>query len=284
VELTAALLIAVGFGVLIAAMWRTQRLIGILRDRPPWPSLRNLMGFFAISYAVYFYSLVSGVEVSKDLVVAEVFFLASLFMLLVVRFAYRTIHDIMRLDQLEQLANIDELTGLYNRRAILQLLDEEAWKARRFGFALSVAMVDLDNLKWINDTYLHSTGDTVLREIAADLRDGMRQIDIVGRYGGDEFLCVLPSTGLQGAAATAERIRERIADMRFQVIGDDEVLRLRKGASTSEDAVFGVSVSIGVAEYTAGMNTPAEAVSAADTALYQAKDAGRDVVITYVSS
>lgn len=256
-------------------MWHTQRLIGILRDHPPWPSLRNLMAFFAVGYAVYFYSLVSGLPVNKDLVVSEVFSLASLFMLLSVRFAYRTIHDVMRLDELEQLANTDELTGMFNRRAIMHLLEEEFWKARRFGFPLSVAMVDLDELKRINDTYHHTAGDFVLKNISAILTKRLRRIDVLGRYGGDEFLCILPSTTSDGAIAMGNRIRARVKSLYFEVIGPEE-LRLIPEDEIPDDGDFNTTVSVGVATLDSTVNSPQTLVMAADAALYDAKVAGKD--------
>lgn len=270
-----AILAAAGLIVLVGAMWRTQRLIEILRTRPPWPSLRNLMLFFAVGYAVYLYALLADVRVNKDLVVGEVFFLSSLFMLLVVHFSYRTIHEIMRLDELEQLANTDELTGMYNRRAIMHILEEEFWKSRRFGFALSVAMVDLDGLKAINDGYMHSAGDVVLREVAQELKVRLRKIDVIGRYGGDEFLCILPTTGMDGAIAMGDRIRERVKRLKFDAVGEG-ILRLLQRGDEAEGEIVDVTVSVGIAVVDYSMRSPIEAVMAADSALYEAKLGGRD--------
>ena len=280
-----AILIALGLFLLLLAAARTQRLIRILKDEGPWTSLRNLIGFFAVGYTVYLFLLLTDTPFDKDLITAEVFLLGALFILLAVRFTYRTVHEIMRLDELEQLANTDELTGLYNRRAILRLLEEEFWKARRYGFPLSVAMVDLDDFKPINDTCGHLSGDVVLRESALSLRNGLRKIDLIGRYGGDEFLCILPSTPLQGAEITAERMRARITRLRFLPDAGGELQAAADTAGGLEASPEGaapvqLSASAGVASIDPGIRRPEELVARADAALYEAKQQGRNRTCT----
>ena len=277
IDTISALLIVLGLLVLGASIWRTERLIGILREKHPWTSLRNLMVFFAVGYGVYLYALLSGIPLNKDLVAGEIFFLTALFMLLVVRFAYQTIHDIMRLDELKQLANTDELTGMFSRRAILELLDDEFGKAKRFGFPLSVAMVDLDHFKKINDTYSHIAGDVVLREVARVLQTRLRKFDVLGRYGGDEFLCVLPGTGATGAVSTGERVRVRVNEVRFKIITPDNLEALEIGSGT-ESETLSTTISVGVATMHDGMQTPVDLVREADAALYVSKGGGRNKV------
>lgn len=261
--------------MVLAAMGRTQNLIGILPERGQWSSLRNLMAFFAVGYGVYFFFLVTGRPFNKDLVTAEVFFLSAVFMLMVVRFAYQTIHNILRLDELEELANKDELTGMFNRRAIIHLLKEEFQKSKQFGFPLSVAMVDLDHFKRINDTYGHLAGDTVLKEITIVLRDGLRRADVLGRYGGEEFLCILPSTSDEGGMITAERVRERVEGLLFEVTGVDVLTPIFPEEAPTGETVK-ITVSIGVASMDASMTDAEHLVSAADSALYTAKEGGRN--------
>ncbi|MFC1628868.1 GGDEF domain-containing protein [Gemmatimonadota bacterium] len=272
-----ALLIGLGLVLLGASIWRTQRLIGILQDKHPWPSLRNLMGFFAVGYAVYLYAIITHLPLNKDLVAGEIFFLTALFMLLVVHYAYQTIHDIMRLDELKQIANTDELTGMYSRRAILALLDDEFQKARRFGFPLSVAMVDLDQFKAVNDTYSHLAGDVVLREVARVLQTRLRKFDVLGRYGGDEFLCVLPGTGVTGAMSTGERVRSRVNELQFEIIAPDKLRVLETGTSTDSETL-GSTISVGVATLHPGIQAPLDLVQEADAALYASKEGGRNTV------
>jgi len=270
-----AVLIGVSLLVVLAAMVRTQNLIGILPERGQWPSLRNLMAFFAVGYGVYFFFLVTGRPFNKDMVAAEIFFLSSMFMLMVVRFTYQTIHNILRLDELEELANTDELTGMFNRRAIIHLLKEEFQKSKQFGFPLSVAMVDLDHFKRINDTYGHLAGDTVLKEITKVLKDGLRRIDVLGRYGGEEFLCILPSTSDDGSMITAERVREKVEGLLFEVTGADVLTPIFPQESPAGETVR-ITVSIGVASMDESMTDVEHLVSAADTALYTAKEGGRN--------
>ena len=256
-------------------MIRTQNLIRILPERGQWPSLRNLMAFFAVGYGVYFFFLVTGRPFNKDLVTAEVFFLSSMFMLIVVRFTYQTIHNILRLDKLEELANKDELTDMFNRRAIIHLLNEEFHKSNQFGFPLSVAMVDLDLFKKINDTYGHIAGDTVLKEITEVLRDGLRRIDVLGRYGGDEFLCILPSTSIEGGMIIAERVRERVEELLFKVTGADVLTPIFPEEVPAGETIK-ITVSVGVASMDESMTDAEHLVSAADSALYKAKESGRN--------
>ena len=269
-------LIGVSIVVVLAAMIRTQNLIGILPERGQWPSLRNLMAFFAVGYGVYFFFLITGRPFNKDLITAEVFFLSSTFMLIVVRFAYQTIHNILRLEELEELVNTDELTGMFNRRAITHLLKDEFHKSNQFGFELSVAMVDLDHFKKVNDTFGHLAGDIVLKEITKVLRDGLRHIDVLGRYGGEEFLCILPGTSPEGGMITAERVRERVEELLFEVTGPDILTPIFPEESPTGETVK-ITVSVGVASMDETMKDAEQLVSAADAALYMAKDSGRNM-------
>jgi diguanylate cyclase (GGDEF)-like protein len=125
-------------------------------------------------------------------------------------------------------------------------------------------MIDIDHFKSINDTHGHLAGDAVLREAAQVLREALRSVDSVGRYGGEEFIAILPHTPREEAIATAERIRQRMADHPFEV-GQTRVT---------------ITVSIGVAGYPAGTTDgPNALVSEADRALYEAKELGRNRVV-----
>jgi diguanylate cyclase (GGDEF)-like protein len=158
--------------------------------------------------------------------------------------------------ELAQTARTDELTGLLNRRALLETLAREIVRARRLDGKLSIAFTDLDRFKLVNDRLGHQVGDTVLREAGATLSSGLRAYDAVARYGGDEFVLVLPQTGVWEGHAVAERVRESIAERSFA-------------------GSVALTISAGVAGLSKGMDADA-LLKAADAALYRAKRAGRN--------
>lgn len=164
-------------------------------------------------------------------------------------------------EELRERANKDLLTMLPNRSATETLLKQELSRCHRDGRAVGVILLDLDHFKSINDRYGHFSGDAVLREAALRLRDNMRPYDQVGRYGGEEFLVVLPNCELEQAIQQAERMRARLSQMPIAVDGDE----LRVTAS------FGVTVSDGSDRWELFIRV-------ADEALYRAKDAGRNCV------
>jgi diguanylate cyclase (GGDEF)-like protein/PAS domain S-box-containing protein len=167
------------------------------------------------------------------------------------------------IERLEYLSQIDGLTGLLNRRALTDQLGYELDRARRYEAELAVILCDLDNLKEINDTHGHLAGDMTLQLLAATLRGSLRIVDIAGRYGGDEFLVIVPQTSTEGALSIAEKIRR--AAERTEV-------RLEGGKSVA------ISLSIGVA----GLAPPPEGmdslISRVDAALYASKNAGKNKV------
>jgi diguanylate cyclase (GGDEF)-like protein len=167
------------------------------------------------------------------------------------------------LARLEEVAVRDELTGLYNRRFLMEFLEREAARARRTGSGYSVCLCDLDHFKRINDTLGHGAGDAVLRHFALVAADaGLRAVDVFGRLGGEEFLIVLPDTDLAGATACAERVRAALAAHPVPALPAD----------------WRVTVTIGVARATPG-ETPRETLARADRALYEGKAQGRDRVV-----
>ena len=167
-------------------------------------------------------------------------------------------------DELECLARYDTLTGLLNRRAVLERLEEWLRHVERYGGAFCVIMLDLDHFKRVNDDYGHQVGDHVLAQTAEVLRQGLRQTDIVGRYGGEEFLVVLPHSDCSGARVVAERIRKH---MERTVMADGKA------------KTFSITVSLGIGERFRGDGVDT-LVGRADKALYLAKANGRNRVET----
>ena len=164
------------------------------------------------------------------------------------------------LAQAHEIANTDVLTFLPNRRKIIVDLQEEVIRSNRYGTPLSISLLDLDHFKDINDTMGHTTGDEALRSVSARLREQIRHPDTIGRYGGEEFLIVLPNSEIKAAGEQAERLCQTIRTLQVEANGHS----------------FTVTISIGVAQYRVGDENWEQFLHRADEALYKAKDLGRD--------
>lgn len=163
------------------------------------------------------------------------------------------------LAQAEEVSHVDALTCLPNRRQVIKQLQNEVFRAERYQSQLSVSMVDIDHFKRINDSYGHTVGDQALFQLANILQDNIRNPDTAGRYGGEEFLVVLPNTGLKESAELADRLCKRIRETEISI---GKGIRL--------------TVSVGVAEYKHGQENWRKFLNRADLALYEAKNSGRD--------
>jgi two-component system cell cycle response regulator len=169
------------------------------------------------------------------------------------------------LDQSLEAAVTDQLTGLHNRRYMTGQLQALVARSAKGGEPVATLLVDIDHFKKINDSFGHDIGDEVLREFAVRLASNVRAIDLPCRHGGEEFVVVMPDTGLDAAKRVAERIRLHVAGAPFRVSGGSEQLT--------------VTISIGVAVTNGGEDTPATLLKRADEALYEAKASGRNKVI-----
>jgi len=165
-------------------------------------------------------------------------------------------------EKLERLATFDSLTGLYNRRAILGKLRELINLANRYKEDFSLSMLDIDHFKKVNDRYGHLTGDDVLEKVAALIRGNIRDTDIAGRYGGEEFIIILPQTTLSSAWVVVERLRSIV-----------ERAEMKDPAGN----VFAITVSQGLAGWERGEDAHS-LISRSDEALYKAKEKGRNRV------
>ena len=161
--------------------------------------------------------------------------------------------------ELERLSITDDLTGLFNRRYLMDMLALEIRRSRRMNHPFAVLMADVDNFKPYNDAHGHLEGDAALARVAAILRDTSRDVDCAARYGGEEFVVLMPETEMAGAVEMAERIRTRLAG----------------------DGVIGeaLTISVGVAQFPADGETPEALLARADAALYQAKRDGRNRIV-----
>ena len=184
------------------------------------------------------------------------------------RILQRTLELLQANRKLEQLASTDPLTGIANRRKMTEQIAQELERARRFHHPLSLLMVDIDHFKRINDTYGHEVGDQAIVQTATLLTANLRAVDLVARFGGEEFVLLMPETHIAVAMHAAERLREQAAGLR---------LRTECGAEVE------LTISIGVAQANAHgtPDTPSSLLVRSDKALYRAKKEGRNRVVQF---
>lgn len=163
-------------------------------------------------------------------------------------------------EEAARLSITDGLTGLWNRRGFELRAASEMQRARRFGESFGVVMIDVDRFKLVNDVHGHQAGDAVLVELAHRLTEATRDVDVVARLGGEEFVLLLPSTTLEGTATLAGKLRDRVSARSFPIDAGDVL----------------VTISLGVATYPDHGGSIKDLLAAADAALYRAKDSGRD--------
>lgn len=164
-----------------------------------------------------------------------------------------------------ELSEIDGLTGVKNRRTFLKLLDSEVHRAHRYNKSFGLMMMDIDYFKQYNDTHGHPQGDILLKLVADIIGDKLRDTDTIGRYGGEEFIALLPETNKEESVAIAERIRSEIENYKFP------------RAETQPGG--GITLSIGVSSYPEDGDSPERIIQSADDALYAAKNTGRNRVV-----
>lgn len=165
-------------------------------------------------------------------------------------------------EKIEHLALTDTLTGIPNRRNISNIMSKEASRCKRNGGTFSLIMCDIDFFKKVNDTYGHDTGDYVLKKIAELIQDNLRKQDIVSRWGGEEFLLVLPETGIEDAMRVSEKLRTTIENQLMEFGGHS----------------FNVTMTFGVAVFELDIGLE-KSIKKADDALYQGKQTGRNKVV-----
>ncbi|MGD2094836.1 MAG: sensor domain-containing diguanylate cyclase [Phycisphaerales bacterium] len=172
-----------------------------------------------------------------------------------------SIGNIKLFERIQRQATTDGLTGLVNHKTFYEILEKELWRSRRYGGQISLIMVDIDDLKGINDECGHRAGDKVIKEISKKIKECIRQIDTAARYGGDEFAVILINTSLIDASIVARRMVEMVAD----------------STTTWNKKTIPLSISVGLGQYNAD-TSPEDITSRSDQALYAAKQAGKNTV------
>jgi len=178
-----------------------------------------------------------------------------------------SVGNIKLFGRIQRQATTDGLTGLANHRTFYEILEKELWRSRRYGGKISLIMIDVDDLKKMNDNYGHRVGDKVIREVSKKIKSCVRQIDTAARYGGDEFSVILPNTCLADAVMVAERMVDEVSNSPI----------------TWKREQIALSVSVGVGEYGAD-SSPEDITNRSDEALYSAKQAGKNTVRIFEQS
>jgi len=178
-----------------------------------------------------------------------------------------SIGNIKLFEKIQRQATTDGLTGLVNHKTFYEILEKELWRSRRYGGRISLIMIDIDNLKSINDAYGHRAGDKAIRKISKRIKECIRQIDTAARYGGDEFAVILLNTSLDDAIIVAQRMVDAVASSQ----------------ATWQKEQIPLSISVGLGQYDPD-TTPEDITSRSDQALYMAKQAGKNTVRIFESA
>ena len=266
------IMVSAGILALCGALLINRKLVRTLSKGPlrrHWITMMALEATFVAGYIGYLF-LSSQVENGViELIVPAIFALGGLFVWANAKLSLRTAVDIRKVAMLEMESVTDPLTGLFNRRHLDRRLRDAVLSAQAGDAELSLIIVDLDFFKLVNDRFGHQVGDMVLVKTAELLRKGIRETDLVARFGGEEFVVLAPGAGPADAELIAERIRASVADKDF-------ALPTPIGSPTPME----ITVSVGVACMCSELNSADQIISAADRNLYQAKRLGRNRVVS----
>lgn len=272
-ELLSNGLVLAGMALLLGALVPVRQLMRHLPSghvRRRWYLMAVLIGAFVAGYLGYLAIFWGTHANGLSLIVPGVFFLGAGFVWLTATLSLQTAVDIRRVVLLERESLTDALIGIYNRRYLDRRLEEECARARRYGLPLFVLLLDIDHFKRVNDTYGHQAGDQVLIYLGKLLLNGVRESDIVTRYGGEEILILAPNTSASAAVTLAERLRLHV-----------ETHALMLSSESGQRKEVRVTVSIGVAGLSEGTTDCQQLIEKADHALYRAKREGRNRVVAY---
>jgi diguanylate cyclase (GGDEF)-like protein len=232
-------------------------------------TLGKMMTMLEVMLIAVCYLYLGYADYGFDIIAAETFtnlmanFSPFLLVAYVTSLLAEDIHHARR--KITVLSQTDELTGLLNMRAFSTLLDKEITTAERYPQSFTLMMIDVDGLKKVNDHFGHTAGTRLLKTVAGSISDCVRTSDVLARYGGDEFIILMPHTRSEGARIAAERIRTVIHESSFDLNGQR----------------IAASASIGIASYPEGVDTAGDVLEKADVALYKSKQSGRDRVTVY---
>ncbi|MEN8720217.1 MAG: GGDEF domain-containing protein [Oceanococcaceae bacterium] len=256
--------------LLLVALMPIRRLLRELPDgllRRSWLMLGCLLLVMIGAEILYAVGSTSDLPVARELAIPITLLFGSWFIMLVSQLAAGSVEDVQRMALLERESITDPLTGLYNRRYLQRLFAAEIERAKRYRQHLSLALVDADHFKAVNQEYGHQVGDQVLRQFAKLIAEHAQINDTVARYGGEEIAVVLPSSSAEDALSFAETLRHRIEGASLDVVDGDAIHRIR------------LTASIGVSQFKEGEGArPDSWIERADRALAAAKAAGRNTV------
>jgi diguanylate cyclase (GGDEF)-like protein len=261
----------IGMLALLCALWPVTRIRKILPEPSlirAWYVLSGFILFFITGYLSYLLISCTTHTPMGEAIVPIVFFSGGIFVFIVCRLFDITAQKLLEFRRLEYESIRDPLTGTFNRRHMKEMLKTQAAFARRNGTPLALVLIDLDYFKAVNDRYGHLCGDSILRQVTDTIgAQARRDMDMLFRYGGEEFLLMLPQTPLKDAVAIAEKIRTRIADTEFRTRCNDEYLEVK------------CTASIGVGVFDPEQEDITQCLERVDARLYQAKDNGRNQVV-----
>lgn len=268
-ELMATLLIG-GALLLFISLYYVRKLTKEIprgSNRNLWKLLGGLILFFISGYFGFYLLKLGQSYTRSEILVPVIFGSGAVFVLLVCMLAYRTTCELKRVFVLEQETVTDPLLGIFNRRHLDRRLQEEMVRCERYKLMLAVLLVDIDHFKKVNDTWGHQVGDIVLKHVSRIFVDTLRQTDMVARFGGEEFVLLLPHTPEAESYRLAERLRKIVEKTPCVLIQDGKQLEIP------------ITISIGIACAFPGGDSSLDLLERADKAMYRAKQEGRNRVV-----